>query len=87
MQQGMAPIVPMHEPRVLTAQWIRCCLQVWWERAKLTHASVPAVSTFALTRKCLRIARLEVLSPRRLDIDHRVVITARSMAWAESTVY
>ena len=89
MQQGMAPIVPMHEPRVLTAQMISCCLHCSHCVAgmrRLTHASIPAVRTFALTRKSLGIAGLEILSSRRLDVDHGVVIAAWGMGWTESTV-
>jgi hypothetical protein len=87
MQQGMAPIVPMHEPRVLTARVVSCCLLCATGRAKLTHASIPAVSTLiALARKSLSIARLEILSSRRLDVDHGVVTAAWCMSWTESTV-
>jgi hypothetical protein len=87
MQQGMAPIVPMHEPRVLTARRISCCLPCMTGMRQLTHASIPAVSTLvALARKSLGIAGLEILSPRRLDVDHGVVIAAWSMGWSESTV-
>lgn len=88
MQQGMAPIVPMHEPRVLTCANLSAVVYlVQRECAELTHASIPAVSTLiALARKSLGIARLKILSSRRLDVDHGVVTAAWCMSWAESTV-
>ena len=87
MQQGMAPIVPIHEPRVLTARKISCCLPCATECAELTHASIPAVSTLvALSNKSLSIAGLEILSPRRLDVDHWVVAAAWGVGWTESAI-
>ena len=57
------------------------------ERAELTHASIPAVSTLiALARKSLSITRLEILSSRRLDVDHGIVTAAWCVRRAETTV-
>lgn len=87
MQQGMAPIVPMHEPRVLTAREISCCLPRGLQLRQLTHASIPAVSPLvALSSKSLGIAGLEILSPRRLDVDHWVVTAAWRVGWTESAI-
>jgi len=53
------------------------------------HASVPAmVALVALADESLGIAGLEILSARRLDVDHGVVAATggASMVWAKSAV-
>ena len=82
-------MVPIHEPRELTAwrcqplcDFARCCSRVML----LTHASIPAMIGLVVPNECLLIARLQILSSWRLDIDHRIVKAARRVSWAKSTV-
>lgn len=44
------------------------------------------VSLVALSSQGLRVAGLQILSSRRLDIYHRVVAPAWRMRWSEATV-
>ena len=45
-------------------------------RGKRTHRSVPSVTaSIALSDQCLRIAWLQILAARRLDLDQRVLTT------------
>ncbi len=80
-------MVPMHEPRVLIMLCERVnthfpvCLEFWG----CSLPSIPAViSLVALSRESLRIARLQILSLWRLDIDQGIVTATWSMRRAEA---
>ena len=87
MQQGKAPIVPIHEPRELTAEMSASCDIRQSPSKKPTHASIPAMGALiALSSECLGIAGLQIFSSGRLNIDHGVVDAAWRMRWTKSTV-
>jgi hypothetical protein len=86
-QQGMAPIVPMQFPRVLTKSYqFELTMAMRVVHGRLTHASIPTMITLiALADKCLRIAWLEILSPRRLHVHDGIVRRAWRVRWTKAT--
>jgi len=75
MQQGMAPRVPMHDPKVLTTRML-VNIASRYLKLQLTHATIPAMGTGIVAVECLCIAGLEIFSSWGLNDDHRVVVAA-----------